>query len=147
MLFYLNFRPLLHLQYMKIHIEAFPQSCRYGKYYSTSNLEVYDYDEPTQDLCTPEKPLPHLSSSAPKPKGHPKLFCFFEFRKGIGLYLYLLPGSLPGHSDGRCLHGHPVGAGQVQCSAVQCSAVQCCIAAQCSAVQCSAGQVPYITVQ
>ena len=32
LLFYPNFKPLLHLQYMKIHIEALPQSCRYGKY-------------------------------------------------------------------------------------------------------------------
>ena len=33
-LFYFNFGPLLHLQYLKIHMEAFPQSWRYGKYLS-----------------------------------------------------------------------------------------------------------------
>ena len=31
LLFYLNFGPLLHLHFMKIHIDAFPQSCRYSK--------------------------------------------------------------------------------------------------------------------
>ena len=38
LLFYLNFGPLLHLQYMNIHIEAFPQSYRYGKYISFETL-------------------------------------------------------------------------------------------------------------
>ena len=37
-LFYPNFGPLLHLQYMKIHKTAFPQSCRYGKYRSFATL-------------------------------------------------------------------------------------------------------------
>ena len=36
--FYLKFGPHLHLQYMKIHIEAFPQNCRYGKYLSFATL-------------------------------------------------------------------------------------------------------------
>ena len=37
-LFSLNFGPLLHLQCMNIQIEAFPQSCRYGKYLSFASL-------------------------------------------------------------------------------------------------------------
>ena len=38
LLFHLNFGPLLHLQHIKTHIEAFPQSCRYGKYLRCSCL-------------------------------------------------------------------------------------------------------------
>ena len=38
MIFYLDFGPLWHLQWMKIHIEDFPQSCRYGKYLSFATL-------------------------------------------------------------------------------------------------------------
>ena len=38
LLFYPNFGPLLHLQYMKTHIEAFPQSCRWGEYLSFAIL-------------------------------------------------------------------------------------------------------------
>ena len=38
LLFYPNFGPLLHLQYMKIHKKAFSQSCRYGKYLSFATL-------------------------------------------------------------------------------------------------------------
>ena len=37
-LFYPNIGPLLHLQYMKIHKKAFPQSYRYGKYLSIAAL-------------------------------------------------------------------------------------------------------------
>ena len=37
-LFYLIFGLILHLQYMKIPIEAFPQSFRYGKYISFATL-------------------------------------------------------------------------------------------------------------
>ena len=40
-LFYPNFGPLLHLQYMKIHKKAFPQSCRYGKYLSFATLVTH----------------------------------------------------------------------------------------------------------
>ena len=40
LLFYLNFRPLLHPQYMKILIKAFQQSCRYGKYLSFATLDT-----------------------------------------------------------------------------------------------------------
>ena len=39
-LFYLNFRPLLHPKYIKIVIKAFPQSCRYGKYFLFSILDT-----------------------------------------------------------------------------------------------------------
>ena len=35
---YTNCGLLLYLQYMKIHIEAFPPSCRYGKYLSFASL-------------------------------------------------------------------------------------------------------------
>ena len=35
---YLYFGPLLHLQYMNIHIQNFSKSCRYGKYYSFETL-------------------------------------------------------------------------------------------------------------
>ena len=38
LLFYLNFGPLLHLQYMKFTKKAFLQSCRYGKYCSFATL-------------------------------------------------------------------------------------------------------------
>ena len=38
LLFYFNFGALLHLQYIKFLIEAFLQSCRYGKYLSFSTL-------------------------------------------------------------------------------------------------------------
>ena len=38
LLCYLRFGPLLHLQYMQIHIEAFPQNCRHGKYLSCATL-------------------------------------------------------------------------------------------------------------
>ena len=34
----LNFGPLLHLHYIKIHIEAFTQSWRYGRYISFATL-------------------------------------------------------------------------------------------------------------
>ena len=37
-LFYPNFGPFLHLQYIKIHKKTFPQSCRYGKYLSFATL-------------------------------------------------------------------------------------------------------------
>ena len=37
-LFYPNIGPLLHLQYMKIHKNTFPWSCRYGKYRSFATL-------------------------------------------------------------------------------------------------------------
>ena len=37
-LFYPNIGPLLHLQYLKIHKKAFPQSYRYGKYLSFAAL-------------------------------------------------------------------------------------------------------------
>ena len=36
--FYFNFEPLLHMKYMQIHIEAFPQSSRYVKYISFATL-------------------------------------------------------------------------------------------------------------
>ena len=39
LLFYLNFLPLLHQKYMKILNKAFPQSCRYGKYFSFATLD------------------------------------------------------------------------------------------------------------
>ena len=38
LLFYPNFGPLLHLQYMKIHKNTFPWSRRYGKYLSFATL-------------------------------------------------------------------------------------------------------------
>ena len=33
-----TFGALLRLQYMQIHIEAFPQSCKYGRYLSFGTL-------------------------------------------------------------------------------------------------------------
>ena len=38
MIFYFNFGPRLNFKYTKIHIEAFPQSCRYGNYLSFATL-------------------------------------------------------------------------------------------------------------
>ena len=38
LLFYLNVGPHLQLQYMKIHVEAFPQSCRCLSYVSFATL-------------------------------------------------------------------------------------------------------------
>ena len=38
LLFFPNFGPLLRLQYMIIHIEACPLSCRYGEYISFASL-------------------------------------------------------------------------------------------------------------
>ena len=57
---YLIFGPLLHQEYTKIHIEAFPQICRYGKYLSFATLSTSVTILDAEQCAFPKHKLQHL---------------------------------------------------------------------------------------